>query len=73
VLAKKQILIRLSEEAKKAIIREAKKEKKSIAQYMRDAHFSHCAYKYNQSISCPHCNIENQRKIIECWNCKKKY
>lgn len=69
----KQMLIRLSEEIKKSIVQEAKKEKKSIARYMRDAHFSHCAHKYNRSINCPYCNFENQRGKVLCWNCKKKY
>lgn len=69
----KEILTRVTPEEYKSITGEAKKEKKSISQYMRDAHLSHCYGKYNYAYTCPHCDAENVREKIVCWQCGKKY
>ena len=69
----KQILLRVTPDILDSIRREAGKEKKSVTQYLTDAHISHCGSKYNRATTCPKCDAENVREKITCWNCGREY
>lgn len=73
--APNMLLVRLTDTMDESVRSRAKKEGKTLSDYIRNIHQEHCM-RVNQNsiiIECPHCKMLNMRKQIKCDHCCKEY